>query len=79
MIPIATLLGPSIVGVLSGAVLTESIYSWPGMGLLVVNSVTALDYPVIMAVVLLFSVLTIIGFLLSDILYAVFDPRIRLS
>lgn len=79
MIPIATLLGPSIVGVLSGAVLTESIYSWPGMGRLVVDSVVALDYPVIMALVLLFSVLTIFGYLLSDVLYAVFDPRIRLN
>lgn len=79
MIPIATLLGPSIVGVLSGAVLTESIYSWPGMGLLVVTSVTQQDYPVIMAVVLLFSLLTVVGYLLSDVLYAVFDPRIRLS
>lgn len=79
MIPIATLLGPSIVNVLSGAVLTESIYSWPGMGRLVVDSVVAQDYPVIMAVVLLFSVLTIAGYLLSDILYVVFDPRIRLD
>lgn len=79
MIPIATILGPSLTGVLSGAVLTETIYSWPGMGALVVNSVTQQDYPVIMGIVLLFAVLTIVGYLISDILYAVFDPRIRLG
>lgn len=79
LIPIATLLGPSIATLLSGAVLTETIYSWPGMGRLLVDSVVANDYPVLMALVLLFSVLTIMGYLLSDILYAVFDPRIRFS
>ncbi|MEQ8672590.1 MAG: ABC transporter permease [Aggregatilineales bacterium] len=79
MIPIATILGPSLTGVLSGAILTETIYSWPGMGTLVVNSVTQQDYPVIMGVVLIFAVLTVLGYLISDILYAVFDPRIRLG
>lgn len=79
MIPIATILGPSITLVISGAVLTETIYSWPGMGLLVVNAVRQSDYPVIMAVILLISVMTILGYIISDILYAVFDPRIRLS
>lgn len=79
LIPIATLLGPQLAGVLTGAVLTETIYAWPGMGRLVVNSVQQLDYPVIMAIVLLSSILTIIGYLISDILYAVFDPRIRLN
>jgi peptide/nickel transport system permease protein len=79
LIPIATFLGPSITGVVSGAVLTETIYSWPGMGRLLVDSIRQLDYSVIMAIVLILSVATIIGYLISDILYAVFDPRIRLS
>lgn len=79
LIPIATILGPSITLVISGAVLTETIYSWPGMGRLIVESVRQLDYPVIMAIVLLLAVATILGYLLSDILYAIFDPRIRLS
>lgn len=79
LIPVATILGPAITGVLGGAVLTESIYSWPGMGRLVVDSVTQQDYPVIMGVVLIASVTTIVGFLLSDLLYAFFDPRVRLS
>ena len=79
MIPIATILGPSFTAILAGAVLTETIYSWPGMGRLVVDSVVATDYPVVMGVVLLTAVLTVLGFLISDILYATFDPRIRLS
>ena len=79
LIPIATLLGPSITLTIGGAVLTETIYSWPGMGRLVVNAVSQSDYPVIMASVMLLSVATILGYILSDILYAVFDPRVRLS
>lgn len=79
LIPAATLLGQSIPNVVAGAVLTETIYAWPGMGRLTVNSVLQQDYSIIMAVVILFGVLTILGYLLSDILYAVLDPRVRLS
>jgi len=79
LIPIATLLGPSLTLIISGAVLTETIYSWPGMGRLLVNSVQQADYNIIMAVVLLLAFATILGYMLSDILYAIFDPRIRLS
>lgn len=79
LIPIATLLGPAIPGVISGAVLTETIYAWPGMGSFIVESIRGQDYPVIMAVVLMFGFATIIGYLISDILYAVFDPRIRMG
>jgi peptide/nickel transport system permease protein len=79
LIPIATLIGPSLTLVISGAVLTETIYSWPGMGRLLINSVRQADYNIIMAVVLLLAFATILGYMLSDILYAVFDPRIRLS
>ncbi len=79
LIPIATILGPSLTLVISGAVLTETIYSWPGMGRLLVNSVLQSDYNIIMTVVLLLAVATIVGYMLSDILYAIFDPRVRLS
>jgi peptide/nickel transport system permease protein len=79
LIPLATFLGPAITGLLSGAVITESIFSWPGMGRLGVTSVTQQDYPVVMAVVILGALATILGYLLSDILYAVIDPRIRFS
>lgn len=79
LIPIATLLGPSLTLVITGAVLTETIYSWPGMGRLLVNSVNQQDYPMIMATVILVAIATIIGYIISDILYALFDPRVRLS
>jgi peptide/nickel transport system permease protein len=79
LIPIATLLGPAIPGVITGAVLTETIYAWPGMGLLIVDSIRQRDYPVIMAIVLLSAMATILGYLISDILYAIVDPRIRLN
>jgi len=79
LIPIATILGPSITLVISGAVLTETIYSWPGMGRLLVDATRQLDYPIIMGVVILVSIATILGYMLSDIMYALIDPRIRLN
>jgi peptide/nickel transport system permease protein len=79
LIPIATLLGPIITGLWGGAIVTETIFSWPGVGRVALNAVIQLDYPVVMAVVIFASVGTIFGFLLSDIMYAVIDPRIRLE
>ncbi len=79
LIPIATLLGPSITLVISGAVLTETIYSWPGMGRLLVDATTQQDYPIIMGIVILLAIATIMGYILSDLMYALIDPRIRLS
>jgi peptide/nickel transport system permease protein len=77
LIPLATFLGPAITGLLSGAAITERIFSWPGLGQLAVNSVTSLDFPVVMATVIIGAVSTILGYILSDILYALIDPRIR--
>ena len=79
LIPIATFLGPAITGLLGGAVITETIFSWPGLGRLGVTSVVQQDYPVVMAVVIIASVATVVGFIISDVLYAVIDPRIRFS
>jgi len=79
LIPIATIMGPAIPGVLSGALITETIFSWPGLGRTTYSAVLSYDYPVIMASVILVSITTILGYLLSDILYAAIDPRIRLS
>ncbi|MBN1562461.1 MAG: ABC transporter permease [Anaerolineae bacterium] len=79
LIPVATFLGPTIVSLVSGSVIIETIFSWPGWGRLTLQAVSAQDYPLIMASVVIGAVLTIIGYLISDILYAVFDPRIRLS
>jgi peptide/nickel transport system permease protein len=79
LIPIATILGPAIPNLLSGAVITETIFSWPGLGRLSFEAVIQQDYPMVMAVVLLSGFITIIGYLMSDVLYAVIDPRIRLG
>ena len=79
LIPIATFLGPAITGLLGGAAITETIFAWPGLGRMAVEAVTQQNYPVIMAVVLMAAVATVLGYLLSDILYAFIDPRIRLN
>lgn len=77
LVPMATFLGPTFVGLIGGSVIIETIFTWPGVGRLLVQSVSSQDYPVIMASVLIGAVLTIAGYLISDVLYAVFDPRVR--
>jgi peptide/nickel transport system permease protein len=79
LVPIATILGPAIPGVLGGALITETMFSWPGIGRTTFAAVLTQDYPVIMASVILAAITTIGGYLLSDVLYAFIDPRIRLS
>ena len=79
LIPLMTVLGPAIVGVLGGAVVTETIFAWPGMGRLTINAVFQQDYPLVLGAGMFFAVLTIIGYLLSDIFYALVDPRVRLE
>ncbi len=77
LIPLATFLGPAIVSILAGSVIVERIFSWPGLGQLFFSAISARDYPIVMASVLISAVLTIIAYIISDILYAAFDPRIR--
>ena len=79
LIPIATILGPAIGGLIGGSVITERIFSWPGLGRLTLDAVFQRDYPLIMAGVLIGAVLVILGNLLSDVLYGIIDPRIRLE
>jgi peptide/nickel transport system permease protein len=79
LIPIATFLGPAIAFLIGGAVVTETIFSWPGVGRTAVAAVTQRDYPLVMATVIFSGLSTIVGYLLSDIMYAVIDPRIRFS
>lgn len=76
LIPLVTLIGLTMPALLSGAVILEQIFNWPGMGRLFFESISERDYPTIMALTLMFSVLTLLGQLLADILYAVVDPRI---
>jgi peptide/nickel transport system permease protein len=77
IIPIITLLGLSIGTIVSGAVITESVFNYPGMGLLAVNSAFREDIPTLLGVTFVVTIATILGNLLADILYAVVDPRIR--
>ena len=76
-IPIATFLGPSITFLLSGAAVTETVFAWPGVGRLAVNAFGQRDYPIVMITVVYAAIANILGYLLSDILYAAIDPRIR--
>jgi peptide/nickel transport system permease protein len=78
LIPIATVLGRQITGLIGGSVITETMWSWPGLGRLFVDANFKRDYPVVLAGFVIGSVAVILGNLLSDVLYAVFDPRIRL-
>ena len=79
LIPMMTILGPAILGVLTGAVVIETVFAWPGMGRLTLNAAFQRDYPMVLGAVMFFSVLVILGNLLSDILYGIVDPRVRLS
>jgi peptide/nickel transport system permease protein len=76
-VPIATVIGLGIALLIGGVVVTESVYSIPGLGRLVVDAVLARDYPTIQAVVLVFSVVYVVINLLVDLTYTVLDPRIR--
>lgn len=76
-VPIVTIIGVGIAHLISGVVVTESVFNLPGLGRLVVEAVLARDYPVIQGLILLFSLIYILINLLVDVLYTVFDPRIR--
>ena len=76
-IPIITVIGLQFGSLLGGAVLTETVFAWPGIGRLIVDSISARDYPMVQGVVLVFAVLYILVNLIVDILYAYIDPRIH--
>lgn len=77
LIPIVTLLGLSLPGIVSGAVITETVFNYPGMGLLTVQAAENTDIPLVLGTTLVITVATVIGSLFADILYVVVDPRIR--
>ena len=76
LLPIITILGLDLPSIISGSYIIEYIFSWPGMGQLGVQAVFQRDYPILMATILFSSVLLIIGTLISDLCYAIADPRI---
>ncbi|OMB99864.1 glutathione ABC transporter permease GsiC [Mycobacterium sp. NS-7484] len=79
LLPVLTITGIQLATILGGVIVVEVVFAWPGLGRLVFNSVAARDYPVIQGAVLLIAVLFLLINLLVDVLYALVDPRIRLS
>ncbi|MCS6881484.1 MAG: ABC transporter permease [Oscillochloridaceae bacterium] len=79
LIPFITLLAGVLPTLVAGAAITESVFNWPGMGRLLVDALERSDYTVAMAILFISTVLVLIGYLISDILYTIVDPRIRLS
>lgn len=79
LLPVITLLGLSFPGVFGGAVLTETIFSWPGMGRVIVGAIFNQDTPLLIGCFVVFALLVVIGNLVADLLYALADPRIRLT
>jgi peptide/nickel transport system permease protein len=79
LIPLVTLIGLDLPALFGGALFTETMFAWPGIGRLYFNAALKTDYPVVMAVLMIYSALVILSSLLVDVVYASLDPRIRLS
>ena len=77
LIPVVTVLGLQFGGALAGAIVTESVFAWPGVGTFVLDAIYKRDYPVVQAAVLVVATVYILTNLLIDLLYVVLDPRIR--
>jgi peptide/nickel transport system permease protein len=79
MIPVVTVVGLELGSTIAFAVVTESVFAWPGMGKLIIDSINVLDRPVIVSYLMMIVLLFIVINLLVDILYTLLDPRIRLE
>lgn len=79
LLPMIALAGLQLPTLLSGALVTETVFTWPGMGRLFLDSIGYRDYPVLMGILMLTALLVLLGNLAADLLYAVYDPRIRLG
>jgi peptide/nickel transport system permease protein len=79
LFPVVTVLGLNLGLLLGGAVLTETVFAWPGLGRFVVSSIMARDYPAVQGCILVFATLMVLSNLLVDILYFYLDPRIRVN
>jgi peptide/nickel transport system permease protein len=78
LLPVITLLGLMLPALFGGAVFIETVFSWPGMGLLAADAIAARDYPLITATVAAGGIMVVVGSLVADVLYAVADPRVRI-
>ncbi len=79
LLPVVTILGYRVAFLLSGTIVVETVFAWPGIGRLFFTSIDRLDYQVVQAIVLLLSTLVVVANLLTDITYAFIDPRIRIK
>lgn len=79
LLPFVTMFGFLVPGLISGSVIFEQIFAWPGLGLLGYEAILARDFPVILTLNFIAAVLTLLGILVSDLLYALVDPRIRVE
>ena len=79
LIPVVTIIGVFLPNAVAGAAITETVFAWPGMGLLAVNAADTRDYPVVLGATLTVAVIVVLSNLLTDLLYGVLDPRIRLD
>ncbi len=79
LLPVATLIGFMIPGLVAGAAVIEAVFAWPGLGRVLVEANFTRDYPIIMGELIVYSLMVVAGSLASDILYAVVDPRIKLG
>jgi len=79
LIPIVTLIALTIPSLFTGAIITETIFSWPGMGRQLIDAINGVDWPVVQGILVISAAVVIFSNLLSDLLYAVIDPRIKLG
>ena len=79
ILPVVTVIGLDIGWFVAGAVIVETVFQWPGIGLLVINSIGSHDFPTVQGCILLLAFFVVIGNLVADILYALVDPRVRLG
>jgi peptide/nickel transport system permease protein len=78
-LPVVTIIGMQVGFIFAGAVLTENVFSWPGLGRLLASAVFARDYPLLMGMFTMMTVIVLISILVTDLIYTVIDPRIRLG
>src|SRR5690606_5020140 len=79
VIPVLTVIGLQTGGLLGGAIVTETVFAWPGMGQLVVQAIAHRDFPLVQAALIIIALMFVLVNLVVDVLYAVVDPRIRYS
>jgi peptide/nickel transport system permease protein len=79
LIPVVTVVGLQIGTLLGGAVITETVFAWPGVGLLLIDAITNRDYPLVQAAILFITAIFVAINFLVDLSYGVLDPRIRLQ